>query len=169
MIEEEGFPKFIQVQLPMLLLAILASINLWIAIGPVREDNGMILYPDTWGYNIPREGKFIRRSQRLGKPLRFECDPGDIVVFHSRLMHSSVLNQSDQTRFVITSRLVLETPVPFTAEELDKVYYFSPFIGIGVLEVKIGFQGIFPDLGIEAQAGENQKDEEEGLPAKGKR
>ena len=30
LIEEEGFPKFIQTQLPMLLLAILATINLWI-------------------------------------------------------------------------------------------------------------------------------------------
>jgi nitrite reductase/ring-hydroxylating ferredoxin subunit len=105
------------------------TINLWIAIGRVNRFNGMIIHTDSWGYSFPRNGAYVAKDQRLGVPMSIECDPGDVLLFHSRHMHSSVLNASDETRYVFTSRLVLEEPIPHTVQELDKVYYYSPMIG----------------------------------------
>lgn len=89
----------------------LNAINLWMAVGPVEKNNGLAIFSDVWGQTLPRGKSHVRDDQYLGEPLLLECDPGDIVLFHSHHLHSSVLNSTDNTRYVVTSRFTIDPPV----------------------------------------------------------
>lgn len=84
-------------------------INFWMAIGHVKEENGIEIYPDMWGQDLPQEG-FNFNIEGLGEPVRYELNPGDILVFHSRHIHTTVLNYTDQTRVALTSRVCFSVP-----------------------------------------------------------
>lgn len=86
------------------------AVNIWIAVGPVREENGMCIYTEHWGKTLPRGDSHVADGQRTGRPVRVVCDPGDILLFHSHHLHASVLNRSEETRLVITSRLTRSAP-----------------------------------------------------------
>ena len=79
-------------------------INFWMAIGHVKEENGMEIYTDMWGQDLPLPG-FNAIDESMGEPVRYALDPGDILVFHSRHIHTTVLNHTDQTRIVVTGRV----------------------------------------------------------------
>ena len=79
-------------------------INFWMAIGHVNKENGMEIYPDMWGQDLPHEG-FNLDAKDLGEPVRYELNPGDILVFHSRHVHTTVPNYTGQTRVALTSRI----------------------------------------------------------------
>lgn len=83
-------------------------INFWMAIGHVKEENGMEIYPDMWGQDLPQEG-FNMNIEGLGEPIKYALDPGDILVFHSRHIHTTVLNHTDQTRVALTGRVAFST------------------------------------------------------------
>ena len=84
-------------------------INFWMAIGPVKKENGLEIYPDIWGRDLPQEG-FNYNIEGLGEPVRYELAPGDILVFHSRHIHTTVLNHTDRTRVALTSRICYSVP-----------------------------------------------------------
>lgn len=84
-------------------------INFWMAIGPVKKENGLEIYPDMWGQDLPQEG-FNMNAEGLGEPVRYELTPGDILVFHSRHVHTTVLNYTDQTRVALTGRICFSVP-----------------------------------------------------------
>jgi len=89
------------------------GMNLWMAIGPVRPGNGLSLYPEATesGY-INHDGNYgMPRDQKLGIPVNFNMDPGDMLLFHGETVHSSELNQTQDTRFVLTTRFSLVPPV----------------------------------------------------------
>lgn len=86
------------------------SVNFWVAVGRVRPGNGMLLYPDARHNVLRRERTQIHPSERLGPPVSLHLDPGDILVFHSDHVHSSEVNVTDETRFVITTRLSVGAP-----------------------------------------------------------
>ena len=94
-------------------------INFWMAIGHIKEENGMEIYPDMWGRDLPQEG-FNLNIKGLGEPVRYELAPGDILVFHSRHVHTTVLNHTDQTRVALTSRIC------FSVRENDSEWTFVP-------------------------------------------
>lgn len=89
----------------------LNMINLWCAIGHVRNGNGMLVYPDVLGKRLPADftGR-IRRDQMLGRPVNFGLDPGDGVIFAGNHLHGSELNVTGETRCVISLRMTLERP-----------------------------------------------------------
>ena len=89
------------------------------AIGHVKEENGMEIYPDMWGQDLPQEG-FNMNIEGLGEPVRYELTPGDILVFHSRHIHTTVLNHTDQTRIAVTGRIC------FSTRENDAEWTFIP-------------------------------------------
>lgn len=107
----------------------LNTINLWIAVSSVKRDNGLSIYNDVWGSDLKCHNGYIAKDQYIGTPITIDCDPGDIVIFHSRHMHSSVLNSSEFTRYVMTSRLLLERPLTLKVGQLDKVCYYSSLVG----------------------------------------
>jgi len=89
----------------------LGTINLWCAIGPVRDGNGMMVFPDAWGARLPTgpDGA-LRRDQQVGRPLNFTLAPGDGLVFHANHLHGSEVNRTDATRTVISLRFTLGAP-----------------------------------------------------------
>lgn len=98
----------------------LNAVNLWMAVGPVRKDNGMSLYTDCWGKTLPMGEDHVASDQYLGRPVNVHCEPGDIILFHSHLMHSSVLNSSDESRIALTNRFVTEAPAHPNPEKMLK-------------------------------------------------
>lgn len=81
-------------------------VNFWIAIGHVKKDNGIAIYPDAWGQDLPQPGNNTNTEDlELGEPVRYELNPGDILMFHSRHIHATVPNHTDQTRVALTSRI----------------------------------------------------------------
>jgi nitrite reductase/ring-hydroxylating ferredoxin subunit len=108
----------------------LNAINLWMALGPVRKDNSMSFYTDTWGKNLPRGKDHVASDQYLGEPVNFACEAGDIVLFHSHMMHSSVLNSSQETRIALTNRFTVEPPLHPDGDDMSK-YFRSELVGEG--------------------------------------
>ncbi|MFB2938676.1 Rieske 2Fe-2S domain-containing protein [Aerosakkonemataceae cyanobacterium BLCC-F154] len=86
-------------------------VNVWIAIGPVKVGNGLNIYPTIYGKKLPctQEGKIVP-GQSFGPVLSFNLQPGDALIFHGEHLHSSELNSTDFTRFVISMRMVIGTP-----------------------------------------------------------
>lgn len=80
-------------------------INLWIALGPILKGNGMETFPDMWNKELPKLGFLSREGLDLGESVPFEGEPGDIWVFHSHQVHTSIWNHTNQTRVALTSRL----------------------------------------------------------------
>lgn len=85
-------------------------INIWAAFSPISEKNGISLYPEAWGRSVPRDGIRISRDADVGRPLVCALDPGDMLVFSSRHLHSSVPNWSDDTRVSLSIRFTTDTP-----------------------------------------------------------
>lgn len=103
------------------------AINTWTAIGRVDADNGMLIYPEIWGKNLPMENDEIRSDQYLGKPVAIEMEPGDILIFHSNHMHASRINSTEETRVVLTNRICLEKPDYPDAARPQKYFMSSAF------------------------------------------
>jgi hypothetical protein len=69
----------------------------------------MIVYPELWGIPVePADDGFVTPTQRLGRPVGVELDPGDMLVFNAHHVHSSEVNITDETRFVLTTRLSVD-------------------------------------------------------------
>lgn len=105
------------------------AVNLWMALGSVERDNGMLIYPGMWGKRVMRDGIAPREGQDFGAPLALALEPGDVIVFDGRQLHASAANVTSSTRAVLTGRLCVEPPVAPTAEMLERTSYWSPLIG----------------------------------------
>lgn len=90
------------------------SINLWMAVSRVRKGNGLLVFPDAYRRGTRRHSGFPTGSTHLadpvGKPINFEMEPGDILLFAGDHLHSSEPNTTDETRYVLTKRLSLGAP-----------------------------------------------------------
>jgi hypothetical protein len=88
------------------------GLNLWMAVGRVRPGNGLSIFPQMWARYLEHDGR--RRLPRdhppLGPAVHFTLDPGDLLLFHGEHLHASELNRTPETRYAITSRVVLEQP-----------------------------------------------------------
>jgi ectoine hydroxylase-related dioxygenase (phytanoyl-CoA dioxygenase family) len=90
------------------------SINLWMAISRVRKGNGLLVFPDAYRPG-PRRHSVLATSptdvaEPVGEPMRFDMEPGDILLFAGDHLHSSEPNTTDETRYVLTKRLSLGAP-----------------------------------------------------------
>lgn len=94
-------------------------INFWMAIGQIKEENGLEIYPDMWGRELPQKG-FNEIVESMGEPVRYALAPGDILVFHSHHTHTTARNHTDQTRVALTGR------VGFSTREGDARWNFIP-------------------------------------------
>ena len=103
------------------------AINTWTAVGRVDSDNGMLIFPDVWGKNLPLENGEIRPDQHLGRPITLDMNPGDILIFHSNHMHASRINSTNETRVVLTNRICLDKPEYPDAARPQKYFLSSAF------------------------------------------
>ncbi len=85
-------------------------INVWAAVGPIPEGNGLTIFPDAFKRDVARVGASIAFDENPGEPLNFNLAPGDAIVFHGEHVHSSVLNRTGGTRHAISFRIVTEKP-----------------------------------------------------------
>lgn len=85
-------------------------LNIWAAVGPIQEGNGLTIFPDAFNRDVAHVGASIAFDENPGKPLTFDLDPGDAILFHGDHLHSSVLNRTDETRHAISFRIVTEKP-----------------------------------------------------------
>jgi hypothetical protein len=82
------------------------TINIWLAAGRVRRGNGMTIFPQAWSHPlgfVPGAG--VEREQPVGRPVTFELDAGDVLVFAGDHLHASELNRTDETRHVVSFRV----------------------------------------------------------------
>ena len=87
------------------------TVNLWCGIGAVLPGNGLGFYPEAWGKYPSYDERGLMKAENFpGPAMNFQLDRGDIVMFRSEQLHASELNQTDQTRFVISMRLTLDQP-----------------------------------------------------------
>jgi nitrite reductase/ring-hydroxylating ferredoxin subunit len=83
------------------------GINLWWAIAGVTEETGMNMYPSLFGEHLKFSSvsMYLDSGQPLPKPIKTPLREGELLVFNPEILHSTQLNISDKTRFVITLRL----------------------------------------------------------------
>ncbi|MUG99153.1 Rieske 2Fe-2S domain-containing protein [Scytonema sp. UIC 10036] len=114
-------------------------VNVWIAIGSVKIGNGLSVYPQVYGKRLPctEDGKIVQ-NQYFGSTLNFELEPGDALIFHGEHLHSSEINSTDLSRYVISLRMTLEKP-----KFLDKSPYENNYI---YSECHDGFKGKLSQL-----------------------
>ena len=88
------------------------AINIWCAIADVVEANGMTVYPEFYGHHLPctKADGGLAPGQYLGPPISMDLAPGDAWIFETVHLHASTLNQTDDTRFVISFRVTTDTP-----------------------------------------------------------
>jgi nitrite reductase/ring-hydroxylating ferredoxin subunit len=86
-------------------------VNIWIAIGSVKIGNGLNIYPDAHGKRLPctKDGKILG-NQYCGSKISFDLKPGDALIFHGEHLHSSEINSTDATRYVVSLRMTLDRP-----------------------------------------------------------
>lgn len=88
------------------------AINIWCALDRVVEGNAMSVFPKFYGHHLPynpTDGGVLS-GQYLGPPITMDLDPGDALIFETLHLHGSTLNQTDQTRFVISFRVTTDVP-----------------------------------------------------------
>jgi len=85
-------------------------VNIWMAVGPVRRGNGLTIFAADYHRRLAFRNGYMAPSQILNKPMTFELEPGDAILFHSDHVHGSELNVTDSTRFAISNRITFGKP-----------------------------------------------------------
>lgn len=89
----------------------LNTLNVWLAIEPVQVGNGLSLYPQAWQTAPKFDGnRRILPDQPLGRALNFTLQPGDLIIFSAEHVHGSELNQTQDTRCILSMRMTLAEP-----------------------------------------------------------
>ena len=88
------------------------TINVWLALSDVSGLNGMFLLPHSTGY-CPKFGDNEIVPGMDTYPERqwlTEMKQGDALLFRAELMHGSIMNQTEKTRFAFSMRCTVEPP-----------------------------------------------------------
>jgi nitrite reductase/ring-hydroxylating ferredoxin subunit len=99
------------------------SINFWWAISGVNESNSMVIYPAAHKHAFPfeEENMYLKEGVRTPPPAPLSMKDGELALFDAELLHSTRLNTSSETRFVITVRVNEREPT-FSAETTHALY-----------------------------------------------
>lgn len=102
------------------------AFNVWMAIGPVLEGNGLAIFTDVFGKRLPHtDNGRMPPNQYFGRPLTVALNAGDALVFHGEHLHSSEINITAETRHVVSLRLTLDEP-RFYAPSSARFVYSPP-------------------------------------------
>jgi nitrite reductase/ring-hydroxylating ferredoxin subunit len=87
------------------------AINLWTAVGPVGVGNGLSIFPEVHGRDLPhRASGEVADGVPLGPVSNYPMEPGDVLVFRGDHLHASELNSTARTRHVTSFRLTIGRP-----------------------------------------------------------
>lgn len=83
------------------------SINYWWSITGVNEENSMVLYPEGHKRSLPFDpsSMYLKPGVRTPPPNKLTLKDGELLIFDAELLHSTRINTSDETRYVITLRI----------------------------------------------------------------
>jgi ectoine hydroxylase-related dioxygenase (phytanoyl-CoA dioxygenase family) len=100
------------------------SVSYWAAVGPVRAENSMAIYP---------------ASDAEHEPIVPVCSAGDVVVFADRTLHATIPNFTDETRVVVSFRTAPGRFLRFGAGTnfhpyVDARLMGTPFAGVSRLQ-----------------------------------
>ncbi len=88
------------------------TINVWLALSDVSPLNGMMLVPHSTGY-LPKfaDNEIVPGCDTYPeRQYLTSMNTGDVLLFRAELMHGSIVNQTDQTRFAFSMRCTTEEP-----------------------------------------------------------
>lgn len=88
------------------------TINVWLALSDVSPLNGMMLVPHSTGY-LPKfaDNEIVPGCDTYPeRQYLTSMKAGDVLLFRAEVMHGSILNQTDQTRFAFSMRCTTEAP-----------------------------------------------------------
>ena len=88
------------------------AINFWWNIDGVNIDNSMTLHLKKNTSNLKHD-EFMYLNPDIKPPniTKIDLDEGELLLFNSEQLHATRLNTSDQTRFVITTRVIQDQPI----------------------------------------------------------
>lgn len=109
----------------------LDAINLWWGIEKVTEENGMMLFPETFGKKLRyrTQGEpYIAEGERMTKPRYTPLKAGEVLALNTNELHATRLNESPFTRVVVSVRVSPEKPKFYsmpdnTAHVSERVYH----------------------------------------------
>lgn len=102
------------------------GINLWWGIAGVNEESGMTFYPEYVGsetLSVIDEPPYLAKDNPLTKPVFFNLDPGDVIVFNSDTLHGTRVNHSGLTRVSLSTRINPNMP-RFNTEQFRHIKYW---------------------------------------------
>lgn len=121
------------------------SVNIWTALTPTDHTNGMLLYPDVWGKNIPKGDEIAQDGYDLGNQFWIKLEPGDSLIFHSNHLHSTQINSSNTTRVTLTNRICLKKPIFPSLKQRQKYFLSSAFSDIKPIETSFSIHNFNGD------------------------
>ena len=91
------------------------TLNVWLSLTAATPENGLALLPQSQGY-CPR---FSETEQEIEHGVKTypsqqwvtDLDKGDALIFKAELLHGSIINMSENTRFAFSMRCSIEKPV----------------------------------------------------------
>lgn len=105
------------------------GINLWWAVTPARELNGLMLFKDVYKFNLEHEIRpaYVKNKYNLGKTTIPNVEAGELLIFDPEILHASRLNTSDDTRIVISGRINEKKPkfYGYSKENKEPFWLFS--------------------------------------------
>ena len=88
------------------------TINVWLALSDVTPLNGMMLVPHSTDY-LPKfaDNEIVPGCDTYPeRQYLTQMNTGDALLFRAELMHGSILNQTENTRFAFSMRCTVEEP-----------------------------------------------------------
>jgi hypothetical protein len=84
-------------------------VNFWFPLHDLDEKRTLLLYPDAYRSDVLEYGEIVNRadpnSWGFGKALQIPLKFGDVLVFHSQMLHASPTQAPDQNRFTVEMRV----------------------------------------------------------------
>lgn len=136
------------------------AINFWWNITGVEKNNSMILYPDSHkkSFKFNPAHMYLHDDQKVPNPKELTLEEGALLLFDAELLHSTRLNTSDSTRFVVTIRVCPKQPTfsKKTQHSIYDVWHLSSNLRNGILKPqKVGTR--VPDRNYQAWPAQTYK------------
>lgn len=85
------------------------QVNFWFPLHDLDEKRTLLLYPDAYRSDVLEYGELANRSDPnswgFGKVLQIPLKFGDMLMFHSQMLHASPTQAPDQNRFTVEMRV----------------------------------------------------------------
>jgi hypothetical protein len=120
------------------------TITVWLALSDVTPLNGMMLVPHSTDY-LPKfaDNEIVPGCDTYPeRQYLTQMSTGDVLLFRAELMHGSILNQTEQTRFAFSMRCTVEEP-DFHRDFMYNYVRIAPSFS-NLTKVKVAAQTLVP-------------------------